>query len=90
MPHPNRKDETRPNSSDPSIPEKATNKAKKSLQVATFVSSDEAFYKDVADRIRSRMTSTLQYVVEIGRDLIAVKERLGHGNFLSWIYRELR
>jgi hypothetical protein len=50
----------------------------------------ESFAREVADRIRSRMMHTVQGVIEIGRDLIAVKERLGHGNFLPWIDREFR
>jgi Protein of unknown function (DUF3102) len=51
---------------------------------------DEPFVREAADRIRSRMMQTVQGVMEIGRDLIAVKERLGHGNFLSWIHREFK
>jgi hypothetical protein len=36
------------------------------------------------------MTHSAQSIIEIGRDLIRVKERLGHGNFLPWIDREFR
>jgi len=36
------------------------------------------------------MTRTAQDIVEIGRELIAVKDRVGHGNFLPWIEREFR
>jgi hypothetical protein len=90
MPSLNCKDETRPNSSHPSVQEKATNKTKKSPQEETVVSSDETSYKEVADRIRSRMKHAVQNIVEIGRDLIVVKEGLGHGNFLSWIDHEFK
>jgi hypothetical protein len=51
---------------------------------------DETFVREAADRIRSRMTHSAQSIIEIGRDLIRVKERLGHGNFLPWIDREFR
>jgi hypothetical protein len=49
---------------------------------------DQAFVREVADRIRTRMSHTAQSIIEIGRDLIAVKARLGHGNFLPWIDSE--
>jgi hypothetical protein len=48
------------------------------------------FLCETADRIRQRMTRTAQDIVEIGRELIAVKDRVGHGNFLPWIEREFR
>jgi hypothetical protein len=51
---------------------------------------DESFVREAADRIRSRMMRTVKDLIEIGRDLIAVKERLGHGNFLPWIDGEFR
>ena len=36
------------------------------------------------------MSRTVQDIVEIGRELAKVQERIGHGNFLPWIERELR
>jgi Protein of unknown function (DUF3102) len=50
--------------------------------------TDDDFLDEVAGRIRQRMTRTAQDIVEIGCELIAVKERVGHGNFLPWIERE--
>lgn len=44
--------------------------------------------REAAERIRVRMSRTVQDIIEIGRDLIAVKERIGHGNFLPWIEAE--
>ncbi len=41
-----------------------------------------------AQRIRLRMSRTCQDIIEIGRDLIAVKDRVGHGGFLKWIDAE--
>lgn len=35
-----------------------------------------------------RMRRTAEDILEIGRDLIAVKKRLGHGKFLAWIDAE--
>jgi hypothetical protein len=60
----------------------------KSSQPAALKVEDEPFIREAADRIRSRMTDAAKRMVEIGRDLIAVKQRLGHGNFLPWIDRE--
>lgn len=44
--------------------------------------------RDAAVRIRMRMSRTAEDIVEIGRDLIRVKDLLGHGNFLPWIETE--
>lgn len=41
-----------------------------------------------ADRIRARLKRTAADVVEAGRDLLEMKERLGHGRFLAWIDAE--
>lgn len=50
--------------------------------------ADAEFLREAADRIRVRMSRAGQDIVEIGRELIAVKDRVGHGNFLPWIDRE--
>ena len=52
------------------------------VTTATIIKTDEQFLCETADRIRQRMTRTAQDIVEIGRELIAVKDRVGHGNFL--------
>jgi len=52
------------------------------------INTDEQFLKEAASRIRSARARASQDIIAIGRDLIAVKERLGHGNFLPWIERE--
>lgn len=44
--------------------------------------------RDAAVRIKVRMARTASDIVDIGRDLIAVKEAVGHGHFLSWIDAE--
>jgi Protein of unknown function (DUF3102) len=41
--------------------------------------------REVAERVRERHRAS---IVETGRDLIAVKERLGHGHFIDWIEAE--
>jgi len=56
----------------------------------------DQFLRDAATRIRLRMSRTAQDIIEIGRDLIAVKERLGRRSrhdtgregFGAWIDRE--
>lgn len=40
----------------------------------------------VVERHRAR---TKAYVLDTGRDLISVKERLGHGNYLPWLRAEM-
>ncbi|MGG3810932.1 DUF3102 domain-containing protein [Methylorubrum rhodesianum] len=55
----------------------------------TTLSDDaHAQVRDAAVRIRMRMARTAEDIVEIGRDLIRVKDLLGHGNFLPWIKDE--
>jgi hypothetical protein len=44
--------------------------------------------RDAAVRIKVRMARTAADIVEIGKDLLAVKGALGHGHFLSWIDAE--
>jgi hypothetical protein len=50
--------------------------------------TDDEFLREAADRLRLRLSRTAQDIIEIGRELIAVKDRVGHGNFLPWIDRE--
>ncbi|MCZ7488209.1 DUF3102 domain-containing protein [Rhizobium rhizogenes] len=44
--------------------------------------------KEAAVRIRLRMSRTVEDIIEIGRDLIAVKKSVGHGKFTRWIEAE--
>lgn len=44
--------------------------------------------RDAAVRIKVRMARTAADIIDIGKDLIAVKSALGHGHFLSWIEAE--
>lgn len=50
--------------------------------------ADEQFLRDAAARIKARINRTVMDIIDIGRELIDVKERIGHGNFLPWIDRE--
>ena len=44
--------------------------------------------RDAAARIKVRMSRTAADIIEIGQDLIAVKEALPHGAFSRWIESE--
>lgn len=44
--------------------------------------------KLASERIKMRMKRTAEDIVEIGKELIAVKSRLPHGQFLPWIQAE--
>jgi hypothetical protein len=44
--------------------------------------------KTATERIKLRMKRTAEDIIEIGKDLIAVKEKLPHGKFLPWITSE--
>jgi len=41
-----------------------------------------------ADRIRERLKKTLEDLIEVGNDLLVVKEALPHGQFLPWLRAE--
>ena len=41
-----------------------------------------------ADRIRERVKKTVEDIIEVGNDLLAVKEALGHGQFGPWLKAE--
>ena len=41
-----------------------------------------------AKRIRDRIKATTEAVIEIGRDLLAVKQNLAHGQFTKWVQAE--
>lgn len=44
--------------------------------------------RSTADRIRERLTKTLEDLIEVGNDLLAVKEALPHGQFGPWLRAE--
>src|SRR5947209_14037837 len=44
--------------------------------------------RSTADRIRERLTKTLEDLIEVGSDLLAVKEALDHGQFGAWLRSE--
>lgn len=55
---------------------------------AALSREDEAEVRQVAERIKLRLRRTAEDIIEIGRDLTAMKEKLGHGQFLPWIEAE--
>ncbi len=44
--------------------------------------------RSTADRIRERLTKTLEDLIAVGNDLLAVKEALPHGQFGAWLRAE--
>jgi hypothetical protein len=42
----------------------------------------------VADRIKARHKCQMAAIIETGRALLAIKEQLGHGQFLEWLQAE--
>jgi hypothetical protein len=44
--------------------------------------------RTAADRIRERVKKTVEDIIEVGNDLLAVKEALPHGQFLPWLRAE--
>jgi hypothetical protein len=44
--------------------------------------------RSAADRIREWVKKTVEDIIEVGNDLLAVKEVLAHGQFLTWLKAE--
>jgi hypothetical protein len=44
--------------------------------------------RSAADRIRERVKKTVEDIIEVGNDLLAVKEALPHGQFQPWLKAE--
>jgi hypothetical protein len=57
----------------------------------SVVSSDTAVRLQAqAERIKTRIKKTTEDIIEIGKDLLAVKQqRLDHGQFRAWVEREV-
>ena len=55
---------------------------------ASLDTETRAFVQEKAQSIHARLKRTAEDVIAIGLDLIAVKVRLGHGQFLSWMKSE--
>ena len=45
--------------------------------------------REAADRIRARLFSVSAEIIEIGIELLAIKEKLEHGQFTDWVLVEL-
>jgi predicted transcriptional regulator len=81
--------------SDCTVPEAATVAVLPALPVREAVAFDYsslapqivAEAKATAERIRSRIRGTY---VDTGRDLLAMKDRLGHGRFTAWLRAEFQ
>jgi hypothetical protein len=44
--------------------------------------------RSAADRIQERVNNTVEDIIWVGNDLLAVKEILPHGEFLAWLPAE--
>ena len=55
---------------------------------ASLDNETRVFVQEKAQSIHARLKRTAEDVITIGLDLIAVKARLGHGQFLSWMKSE--
>jgi myosin heavy subunit len=67
---------------------KQTAKETDLFDYAGLTSSVALEVRSAAERIRVRMRRTAEDIIAIGFDLIAVKDRLPHGDFLPWVKTE--
>lgn len=55
---------------------------------ASLDGTTRAFVQEKAQAIHARLKRTAEDIIAIGRDLIEVKARLGHGEFIPWLRSE--
>lgn len=56
---------------------------------AALAAGDAEDLRQHADRLRGLISKSTAHLIEIGTDLIAIKARLKHGQFVSWVEREI-
>src|ERR1700733_2471014 len=56
----------------------------------TLDTDDAAYVRAIADRVREKDQQARGNVIDIGRDLIVVKEKLDHGQFGPWLRAEFQ
>lgn len=55
------------------------------FEYAEMPTADQVAVRAAAERIRVRMKRTVEDIIAIGSDLLTVKARLPHGEFLPWV-----
>ncbi|MGO4316680.1 DUF3102 domain-containing protein [Agrobacterium sp. MCAB5] len=46
--------------------------------------------REAAERIKLRLHRSAEDIIEIGKDLVSIKESIGHGKFIPWINSEFQ
>ncbi len=67
------------------MPVPASPKTPKGFDYTSLDVETSQFVQEQTGEIRGLMKRTAQGIVEIGQKLIEVKEKLGHGQFLTWL-----
>jgi hypothetical protein len=67
----------------------ASSKLESAFDYDTIAAEDADALRTEAERIRRLITKSTADLIEIGRNLIAVKAKLGHGKFLHWVESEI-
>lgn len=70
------------------MPTAANPQARKGFDYASLDAATSRFVQQRTGEIRLLMKRTAQDIIELGQKLIAVKDRIGHGYFLSWLEAE--
>lgn len=71
-----------------SMPTAASPKARQGFDYTSLDAATSRFVQQRTGEIRQLMKRTAQDIIELGQKLIAVKDRIGHGYFLSWLEAE--
>ncbi|WP_009630473.1 DUF3102 domain-containing protein [Synechocystis sp. PCC 7509] len=70
------------------MPSSITPKAHQGFDYASLDAPTSQFVQQQTGEIQALMKRTAQNIIEVGQKLIEVKNRLGHGYFLTWLQAE--
>lgn len=70
------------------MPSSITSKAHQGFDYAGLDAPTSQFVQQQTGEIQALMKRTAQNIIEVGQKLIEVKNRLGHGYFLTWLQAE--
>jgi hypothetical protein len=67
---------------------KTTNQPQAPFDYATLDGETRAFVQQKAEETHTYLKRTAEDIVQVGQNLLAVKQRIGHGHFMAWLQAE--
>src|SRR5271166_3094852 len=63
--------------------------ARRAFDYGSLPAGEAKRLRQHTEKIRGQMQATVPIIIEIGRELIAIKETLDHGRFITWVEAEI-